>query len=394
MNQYLQKVSNNIKIDEGQLVLQNILINIYFKEGISTKELARINLLPIPITTAIKKEFIKQGILLQENGVRLTQRGKDYIEKELGFSGLNKELYRNLLMDPGKEQKEIIEIKQQMTEIFNNRPEVDVSLDQSKCTIETAVKRAFLCLKNSTLINKKILCLGDDDLVSIAIGFLLKKLYADIRYNKTKIVVMDIDQRILEYIRAISEKENLPIECIPVDFKMPLPVKYKDGFDCLFTDPPYTLQGMELFLSRGIEALKKESGLSIFLSYGQKSPDFYLNMQKIFSDMGLIVVEIKNSFNRYDGAGIIGGVGQMIVLRSTGRTKATIENAFEGKIYTGEFNVTVRYYQCLKCGEIIEVGATKDIKTIEDLKKSRCCRCKNQTFKLIKKNCVNAQESL
>ncbi|WP_315120445.1 bis-aminopropyl spermidine synthase family protein [uncultured Clostridium sp.] len=385
MNNYLQIVSESVNIEDGEESIKNILIDIYFKDGISTKELARKNLLPIPVVAAIKKEFIKQGVLIQNRGVRLTERGRNFIGNQLGFLGLNKELYMKLLEEPWKEHKEIREIKEVLGEIFINRPEVDVTIDQSKCTVDTAVKRAVLCLRNSALIGKNILCLGDDDLVSIALGFLLKKLFADIKHCKTRIIVMDIDRRIMDYINKVAKEEDLPVQCEYIDFKLPLPEKFKKKFDCLFTDPPYTLQGMELFLSRGVEALKNERGRTIFLSYGHKSPEFELNMQKIFVDMGLTVLDILNGFNAYDGAGIIGGIGQMIVLKTTSRTKVSIGTSYEGKIYTGELKVTVRSYKCRGCGEIIKVGDLKEFKTIEELKAKGCRKCNNRIFNLIQK---------
>ena len=132
---------------------------------------------------------------------------------------------------------------------------------------------------------------------------------------------MDIDNRILDYISSISKDEDLPISCKYVDLRMPLPEEFKNQFDCLFTDPPYTLQGMNLFLSRGLEALKNQkNGLSIFFSYAHKSPEFELNMQKYFVHMGLMISEILNSFNIYDGAQIIGNTGQMIILKTTKKT--------------------------------------------------------------------------
>ncbi len=80
-------------------------------------------------------------------------------------------------MEPWKEHREIIEIKEELQEVFDNRPKVDVTIDQSKSSIDTSLKRAILSLKNHDLVGKRILCLGDDDLVSIALGFLLKKTF-------------------------------------------------------------------------------------------------------------------------------------------------------------------------------------------------------------------------
>ncbi|AFS78888.1 hypothetical protein DUF43 [Gottschalkia acidurici 9a] len=382
---YVQKVSENVRIEDGSQVIEKILINVYFREGISTKELAKNNLLPTPVVAAIKREFIKLGLLVQDRGVRLTIKGRCFIENDLGFKGVNKELYIRLISEPWKEHEEIIELKEELNEIFINRPQADVTIDQSKCTVDTSIKRALLALKNSVLIGKKILCVGDDDLVSIAIGFLLKKLFSNIQYSRTIILVMDIDQRVLSYIEALSEKENLPIKCEHIDFRKPISNKFRGIFDCFFTDPPYTLQGMNLFISRGVEALKRENGIPIFLSYANKSPDFEFDMQKCFLNMGLTVSEVFTTFNSYESAGIIGSTGQMIILKTTSRTKSSINSSYEGMIYTGEFKITVRYYKCKECNKIIEVGNSKKVKTIEELKEKGCSNCNGKIFKIIEK---------
>ena len=388
MFNYIEEVNKNIKIEEGKNVIENILINIYFKEGISTKELGRNMLLPIPIVAAIKKEFIKRKILIQDRGIRLTSEGKAFIEDELGFKNINKNLYIKLLTDPWKDHKEIIEIREELNIIFKNRPQVDVTIDQSKCSIDTAIKRAVLCIKNHTLIGKKILCIGDDDLVSIAIGFLLRKLYKTSIKYKTSITVMDIDKRIINYINNIAIEENLPIKCEYIDFRKELSKDFKKQFDCFFTDPPYTLEGMNLFLSRGIEALNDESGLFIYLSYAHKSPDFELDMQKNFLKMGLVVSEIITRFNTYEGAEIIGNIGQMIILKTTNNSKALVGNSYEGAIYTGELRATARLYKCKKCGEMLKVGSLEKFRTIEELKLKRCSKCNSQVFELIDKRSI------
>ncbi len=377
---YLEEVGKNVSIEDGNQAIEKVLINIYFKEGISTKELSRNNLLPIPVVSAIKKEFIKFGLLIQDRGVRLTPKGRCYVEEVLGFKGLNKELYMRLLKEPWKEHKEIAEVKEILSEIFINRPQADVTIDQSKCTVDTALRRAVLTLINHVLIGKKILCLGDDDLISIAIGLLLKKLFSNVKYSKTTVLVMDIDKRFLSYIEDIAEKEELPIKCEYTDLRLPISKDYRDSFDCCFTDPPYTLEGMNLFVSRGVEALKKEKGIPIFLSFAHKSPDFELTMQECFVRMGLIVSKITTAFNSYEGAGIIGNSSQMIILKTTSKSTSSIETSYKGAIYTGELRVTVRHYKCKECGEIIKVGASESFKTIEELKEKGCIKCKNQIF--------------
>ncbi len=385
MINYIEEVNKNVNIEEGKKTLENILITIYLKSGISTKELARNSLLPIPVVAAIKKEFIKKGLVIQDRGTRLTLKGRYFIEEGLGFKKINSDLYMRLLMEPWKEHREIIEIKEELQEVFDNRPKVDVTIDQSKSSIDTSLKRAILSLKNHDLVGKRILCLGDDDLVSIALGFLLKKLFNNTIQHTTKITVMDIDKRIIDYISNIAIKESLPIKCEYVDLRTPLTDNFKNQFDCFFTDPPYTFEGLNLFLSRGIEALRRCSGLTIYFSYAHKFPDFQLTMQRYFLSMGLIVSEIIARFNTYEGASIIGNTGQMIVLKTTNLTKALIKAPYKGVLYTGELKETVRSYRCKQCGEIIKVGRSEKIDNIEMLKSKGCYKCNSRVFELIQR---------
>ena len=385
MLNYIDEVNKNVTIEEGKKTIENILITIYFKEGISTKELARNSLLPIPVVAAIKKEFIKKGLVIQDRGIRLTIKGRHFIEEQLGFKKINSDLYMKLVMEPWKENREITEIKEELQNLFANRPQADVAIDQSKSSIDTSLKRAILSLKNYNLVGKRILCLGDDDLVSVAIGFLLKRLFNNTITHITEIIVMDIDKRVIDYISNIAIKESLPIKCECVDFRTPLANDFKNQFDCLFTDPPYTLEGLNLFLSRGIEALRDDSGLTIYLSYAHKSPDFQLTMQKYFLSMGLIVSEVMARFNTYEGASIIGNTGQMIVLKTTNTTKALIKAHYKGALYTGELKETVRFYRCKQCDEIIKVGRSEKLNDIETLKLKGCYKCNSQVFELVQR---------
>ncbi len=378
----IEKVYENVKIDEGLLAVENLLLEIYFNEGISTKELARRALLPVPLVAAVKREFIKAGLAVQDRGVRLSGEGLNFIEKELGYSGLNRELYNRLMRDEWDFEQDLKGEGEKLQRLFNERPQVDVTIDQSKCTVETSLNRAVLCLKYHSLIGKEILCVGDDDLVSVSIGFLLKKLFSGSGMGNTNIYIYDKDERFLNYIEEISQKEELPLHCINTDLRYPVDDKYLNKFDCFFTDPPYTLQGMNLFLSRGISSLKKLEGLPVFLSFAHKSPDFTMEMQREFIKMGLSISEITPRFNKYEGAEIIGNSGQMIVLKTTSLTNPEITDFHNEAIYTGEIKKTIRIYKCRSCGKSIRVGLREEYRTIEELKSKKCPDCSGSVFDL------------
>jgi N4-bis(aminopropyl)spermidine synthase len=388
MENYIEKASKNIRLQEGSRVIEQLLMECYLKSGISTKELARKLLLPVPVAAAIKNELIKAGVLEQDRGVRCTVDGTTYIENECGYGGLNKSLYDKLMSGEIDVESDLSDVLLLLEDLFQFRPQVDVQIDQSKCTAETSLRRAILCLRDHSLIGKRILCVGDDDLVSVSLSFLLKRLFPNVSNSKTKIDIVDIDKRFLTYISDIASREGLPIQCHNLDLRQPLPNELQRNFDCFYTDPPYTLQGMSLFISRGISGLKKDKGLPIFLSFAHKSPDFMLAMQRELVRMGLTVKEIIPHFNKYEAAEMIGNRSQMIILKTTEQTAPDITGSFEDALYTGEVKRTLRTYRCKQCREHVIVGFQGEFPTVEELKNQGCPACYNDTFDLLEKKSV------
>lgn len=385
MKNYIEQINENVRLEEGSLVIEQLLVECFIHPGISTKELARNVFLPVPVATAVKKELAKAGLLIQDRGVRCTDKGISYIEHEMGYAGLDKVLYEKLTTNKTNWKMELADILGLLTTLFELRPQVNVQIDQSKCTPETSLHRAILCLRKHALIGKKILCVGDDDLVSVSLGLLLNRLFPNKKHKKTMITVVDHDDRFLQYIRDIKKRKGLFINDLQIDLRQPLPAYLYGQYDCFFTDPPYTLQGMTLFVSRGISALKKEKGLPIFLSFAHKSPDVMLAIQRELINMNLSLKEIILHFNEYEGAQIIGNRGQMLVLQTTGKTNPAITGLFEDALYTGEVIRTRRIYQCKACYKSFLIGIQGDFPTIEALKNQGCTNCNQHTFNFIKK---------
>lgn len=379
---YLEEVKAKVRLEEGEQVLEKILAAIYLQPGISTKVLARKSLLPVPVVAAIKKELIKAGLCSKRYGISLTPEGRKFVEYTLGFQGIDTEGYQCIISMDSPLEDVFQEELATLSALFDERPQVDVTLDQSKCTPETSLKRALLCLQKQALIGKEVLCVGDDDLVSISIGFVLRRLFPDMEWT-TQVHVVDIDTRFLDYIEQTAGRYSFPIQCHHADLRQPLPDLLQRRFDCFFTDPPYTLPGVNLFLSRGIEGLKQKAGCPIFLSFAHKSPEFAVEMQRGFVEMGLAVTEVTPAFNVYEGAEMIGNSSQMIVLQTTLHTTPFVRETFDDLLYTGELKRTIRVYQCKHCQSRFQVGAKGDYNTIEELKTRGCPHCRKTTFNLI-----------
>ncbi|REK74761.1 bis-aminopropyl spermidine synthase family protein [Paenibacillus paeoniae] len=388
MKNYVEQVNERMTLQEGTQVVEQLLLESYLHPGISTKELARKTLLPVPVAAAVKRELIKTGALIQERGVRCTGEGAEWIEREWGYEGLDRSFHQALLQKTEWDD-ELNAILAELETLFPLRPTVDVRIDQSKCTPETSLRRAILCLKQHSLIGKRILCIGDDDLVSVAIGLLLQRLFPSGGHTATTIDVMDIDDRFIRYIEEVAKEYHLPIHCHRVDFREQLPLKLCGQYDAFFTDPPYTLQGMSLFVSRGIQAMKRIKGLPIFLSFAHKSPTFMLAMQREFVRMGLTVCANFPHFNEYEAAEMIANRSQMFILRTTDQTEPEHIGIFTDALYTGEVRQTLRTYQCKQCAQQIYVGIHGQISTIEQLKNEGCPSCSNDTFDMIEKRAVS-----
>lgn len=388
MRNFIDIANEGVRLEEGISVIEQLLLECYMNPGISTKELARTALIPIPTAAAVKRELIKVGAIVQDKGARCSMKGKAWVEEQWGYRGIYKSLYQELMALENADHPKLNNLLAELREIMSLRPHADTQIDQSKCTPETSLRRAMLCLRHQSLIGKQILCVGDDDLVSVSIGLLLQTLFPDGRHTKTTVNVIDIDERFLHYIHDVAEQRRLPIQCIHHDFREPLPAYLQGRFDCFFTDPPYTLQGMSLFVSRGISALRKRKGLPIFLSFAHKSPDYMFTLQREFVRMGITTSATLPRFNEYEGAEIIANRSQMIILKTTERTIPDCTGSFEDALYTGEVKQTMRTYECKRCGLKMKVGRQCELATIEQLKHRGCLSCSNDTFDLVNKKTI------
>jgi ribosomal protein S18 acetylase RimI-like enzyme len=231
-------------------------------------------------------------------------------------------------------------------------------------------------LEEGDVEGRRILFLGDDDCTSIAVAMLRAAV---------ELTVVDVDSRLLNTLQTISDEANLSIGCIEHDVRKPLPSKLLRKYDVVFTDPPYTLPGAALFVSRGVTALQPRKGASIYLAFAHQPPGKMLMLQKALNAMGLAVAEQIPRFNRYEGAEMFANTTFLMHLETTGKTQPLLADAFGGKLYTGEITPTVRTYQC-SCGSQVEVGTSASIRTVEALKSQGCPHCGSvKGFKLVKK---------
>jgi predicted methyltransferase len=379
----LDCVAQATSLREGRAGVANVLRLIHLREKTTLKDLSRGSGLPVPVLAAIRSELGKRNVLERKGGMVLTDRGRHFVENYLQVKS------RHDPACPTCQGRRIVIaddldiVVDKLEHAYRRSPRVDVTLDQAPCVAETSLYRALVLYAHGALEGKKVLILGDDDLVSLAIGFLGQVLGTPLA---ARIVVLETDPAWIELIQTTSDREKLGIECVRHDLRDPLPVALRGQFDTFETDPPYTTAGMALFLSRAIQALKPGIGQQGLLSFGHKSPAELLDVQSHLVRMGLVAREVIPAFNEYHGASVLGGSSQMMVLLTTPATKALVpQMPYEGAIYSGELSPTVRFYVCTRCKARYRVGQQYSFVTIESLKDAGCSKCGHTRFRYVRR---------
>lgn len=180
-------------------------------------------------------------------------------------------------------------------EIQKNRPEPIREYDQGYITPSSAISRVAFAMENNDIQNKDIIVLGDDDLLSIAIALTGKA---------KRIKVLEIDDRIVEFIKNVGEKYDLNIDVEKFDLREPLPEELVGSFDTFFCDPTETLAAFRAFVAKGIATLKSPRCAGYFgITRVESSLDKWKKMQKALLELGVVITDILPIFSEYENWG-------------------------------------------------------------------------------------------
>ncbi|NUT47834.1 MAG: bis-aminopropyl spermidine synthase family protein, partial [Saccharothrix sp.] len=189
------------------------------------------------------------------------------------------------------------------------------ALDHVQATPETALKRALWLDATYDLAGRTLLCLGDHDLTSLAVCAV---------NPDVDVVVVDVDDRLLEHVATRAAARGWSVRTLHADFRFGLPPAVLESADLVFSDPPYTPEGMALFAGRAIECLADPGRGRVLLAYGfsDRTPALGLKVQQELHRLGLVFEAILPAFHRFDGAQAIGSAADLYVCRPTSRRSA------------------------------------------------------------------------
>ncbi|MFJ9552711.1 bis-aminopropyl spermidine synthase family protein [Nocardiopsis sp. NPDC101807] len=194
-------------------------------------------------------------------------------------------------------------------------PASDLDLDHVTATADTALRRALFLATRFDLHDRVLLCVGDHDLTSIALTLVCPGARAE---------VVDIDERVLAHIDALADRLDLRVRTHTADLRLGLPSTVRGVADVVFTDPPYTADGVELFVRRGVEGMADPRRGRVLVAYGasETTPKLAAATQSRLARMDLLFEAVWPDFNRYHGAESIGAASDLYVLRPLTRAPA------------------------------------------------------------------------
>lgn len=187
------------------------------------------------------------------------------------------------------------------------------ALDHVAATAETVVRRALWLNATFDLAGSRLLCIGDHDLSSLAVAALVPEV---------AVTVLDVDEQLLEFIESRAARRGYSLQCWYADFRFGIPGIVAGSADVVLTDPPYTPEGVQLFLGRGVQGLRDRTHGRLVMAYGFSPlhPALGLKVQRAVQDLDLVAEAILPAFNRYHGAQAVGSASDLYVLRPTART--------------------------------------------------------------------------
>ena len=142
-------------------------------------------------------------------------------------------------------------------QILARRIDPDRELDQYTATPDSVHFRISFLVEEGATRGRDVAILGDDDFTSIGIC-----LFGSPR----RVVVFDIDQRILDRLALIASERGLPLDVVKLNLREDrVPAMYEGRFDTVFTDPSYMFRPAVEFLQRA-RTLNTISGSRIYLA--------------------------------------------------------------------------------------------------------------------------------
>jgi len=330
--QVVGDVAAAVGLAEGEAGVRAVISTLARLEPVSVRHVSRTVDLPVPIVAAVCGELRKRSIVAEERPARLTPAGRRLFAHgalELGRGGSCRRCDGRGIVVPRRLSTLLPELQRRIA----HAPPIRAVLDQCHCTVDTKLRRVLALHEADALVGRRVLLLGDDDLVSVALEAVIRSFGSSA--TVADLAVLDVDPGVIGFVRRELADAPFPVSCVRHDLRQPLPRALVGAFDTVVTDPPFTVDGAVLFLSRAADALMGP-GTDVLLSFGSKRPGAALAIQRAIADMGFAIRRLLRDFNEYLGAGVLGGTSHLYHLAATDELRPLVAGRFDGPLYTAD----------------------------------------------------------
>lgn len=295
----VEQVAAAVGLAEGTRGVEAVLVALSRLEPVSVRVLGKAADLPVPIVAAICNELRQRGHIAEERPVQFTVEGRRRFAAgaRLGSAVCAACGGRRIALPI-----EVARLRRGLASVAEAAPAPLVELDQCHCTPKTKLRRVLAMHEADAIAGRRILLLGDDDLISVTLLRFVRAFGISI----DELVIVDLDERLLAFIGEQLDGAPFPFQCVQHDLRHPLAGR----FDTVVTDPPYTAAGAKLFLTRAREA-SAGSGADVFFSFGSRRPGVQFAVQQTMAEVGLEIRALTRDFNDYVGAGVLGGTSHL-----------------------------------------------------------------------------------
>jgi len=184
------------------------------------------------------------------------------------------------------------EVLRTFLEVTRSRPLPLSDYDQGFIRPQDTIARMAFVYERGDLEGQEIFILGDDDLLSVAIG---------LTGMAKRVTVVEVDRRITEFIRQFCRDHGIKnISVKEYNVLEELPSEDRGCYDVFVTDPVETKKGLKLFVGRCIEALKGEGAAGyIGFTHREASLAKWREFQIFLTEAGFAVTDILRDFAIY-----------------------------------------------------------------------------------------------
>jgi len=234
-------------------------------------------------------EMRKREIIRTDGtGFVLTPRGRKKVPRDSS-------LYRSSICDHcwGKRivpQGKFQEVLAEFQKIARGRPAPSLEFFQGYMREEDVVARATLMHRYGDVLRRKIVLIGDDDLLSVVLS---------LTGMPSRVCVLDVDERLGNFLKEVNRDYGLDIEFRIYNVAEPLPEDLIGSFDVFSSEPLETMSGLKAFVGRGVGCLR-DNGCGYFgLTVLEASYKKWLAVEKLLLRMNCVITDIIKDFSRY-----------------------------------------------------------------------------------------------